>query len=71
MRHLTIKYGFIALLLVSCATKGFTQMNSATPKAGQQLTEDFIQQNLIYPDADLQSGNKGKERWMSHYCAIT
>jgi protein TonB len=54
-----LKYS-LALLLMGCAAVGFAQMNPATPKAGHQLTEDFIQQNLVYPDADLQAGNKGK-----------
>ena len=40
--------------------KGFAQVNPATPKAGHPLTQDFIQQNLVYPEADLEAGNKGK-----------
>ena len=60
MKQLTIRTYLIALFLLGCATMGFAQMNPATPKAGHQLTEDFIQQNLVYPDADLQAGNKGK-----------
>ena len=50
----------MALLLIITAIKGFAQVNPPTPKAGHQLTEDFIEQNLVYPDSDLQAGNKGK-----------
>lgn len=60
MRKLSIKLFFVALLLMTCGITGFAQINHATPKAGQELTEDFIQQNLIYPESDFQAGNKGK-----------
>ena len=39
---------------------GFAQEGAATPKAGYPLTQAFIEQNLVYPDADMQAGNKGK-----------
>ena len=60
MRKLAIKQSLIALLLFGFGTVGFAQVNPPTPKAGHQLTEDFIQQNQIYPEDDLQAGNKGK-----------
>ena len=60
MNRLIIKQIILAVFLASTATVGFAQMNHATPKSGQQLTDDFIEQNLVYPDADLQAGNKGK-----------
>ena len=60
MKKLSIKLFFVAVLLMACGVTGFAQINHATPKAGHELTEDFIQQNLIYPDADLRAGNKGK-----------
>ena len=60
MNKLTIRTIWIALLLSGCAITGFAQINHATPKAGQELTKDFIEQNLVYPEADLEAGNKGK-----------
>lgn len=60
MKHLAILHCFITLLLLGCTVTGFAQFNHATPKAGHELTEDFIEQNLVYPDADLEAGNKGK-----------
>lgn len=51
----------ICLILASLTVSGYAQtIGAATPKAGHSLTEEFIQQNLVYPDADLQAGNKGK-----------
>ena len=60
MRKLAIKQSLIALLMIGSVAVGFAQMNPPATKAGHQLTEDFIQQNLIYPEDDLQAGNKGK-----------
>ena len=60
MRQLVNKCFLATLLLIVSATLGFAQVNHATPKSGYQLTEDFIRQNLVYPEADLQAGNKGK-----------
>lgn len=50
----------ICLIMACIATTGFAQISHPTPKAGHQLTDDFILQNLVYPDADLEAGNKGK-----------
>ena len=50
----------ICVVMVCIATHGFAQISHPTPKAGHQLTEEFIQQNLVYPDADLEASNKGK-----------
>ena len=60
MKRLKNKQYLLAILFACFATPGLAQMYHATPKAGNQITEDFIQQNLVYPDADLQAGNKGK-----------
>lgn len=60
MKQLVFKQIFISLLLFGCAVGGFAQFNHATPKAGHELTEDFIEQNLVYPEADFEAGNKGK-----------
>lgn len=60
MKILRIKQYILTLMMVACAIMGFAQVNHATPKAGHSLTEDFIQQNLVYPESDLEAGNKGK-----------
>ena len=60
MKILTIKPLLLAIVFAGFATAGIAQMNHATPKSGALLTEDFIQQNLVYPEADYQAGNKGK-----------
>ena len=60
MNKLRIKQYVMALLFTGIATVGFAQINHATPKAGHELTEDFIQENLVYPEADFEAGNKGK-----------
>lgn len=60
MKQLTIKPFLIAIMLVGSVAVGFAQVNHATPKSGNQLTEDFIRENLVYPDADFDAGNKGK-----------
>ena len=60
MKILRINRILVALLLCACTVVGFAQVNHATPKAGHLVTEDFIQQNLIYPASDLDAGNKGK-----------
>ena len=36
------------------------QNKDPEPIAGKQLTKDYITENLVYPDADLQAGNSGK-----------
>ena len=54
------KYRWIVILLLfSYCPFGFAQINPATTKASHPVTEVFIQQNLVYPEADLQAGNKG------------
>ena len=60
MKTLSIKHYIIGCFLTLFAVSGFAQINPATPKAGHSLTEEFIQQNLDYPQADLKAGNKGK-----------
>ena len=60
MKQLRINRIFITLVLVACTTVGFAQVNHATPKAGHLVTEEFIQQHLLYPESDLDAGNKGK-----------
>ena len=36
------------------------QNKDPEPIAGRTLTKDYITQNLVYPEADLQQGNSGK-----------
>ena len=46
---------------MACSSSlGFSQIKLASTKAGHLETEAFIEQNLVYPEADLQAGNKGK-----------
>ena len=60
MNTLAIKQYLVCLCLACAVTLGFAQTNPASPKSGHLLTEEFIQQNLIYPQSDLDAGNKGK-----------
>lgn len=60
MKKLINKHFLLIFLLTCLSVGGFAQFHQATPKAGKSLTEDFIEQNLIYPEADLEAGNKGK-----------
>ena len=60
MNVLKTSQRLICLFFAFVVTSGFAQMTPATPKAGHLQTEEFVQQNIVYPDADLQAGNKGK-----------
>lgn len=60
MNNLRIIQRMILLIICSCCTSVFAQFSPATTKASHPVTEEFIQQNLIYPESDFQSGNKGK-----------
>lgn len=60
MRKLSIKTFIVTFFLLNCSFMGWAQVTAPTPKAGHQLTEDFIQENMVYPEADFQAGNKGK-----------
>ena len=60
MNNLRIRLWITGMLLILYCPFGFAQFNPATPKAGHQVTAVFIQQNLVYPESDFQSGNKGK-----------
>lgn len=55
-----IKPWITGVLLFCCCHLGFSQFNPATTKASHQETEEFIQKSLVYPESDLQAGNKGK-----------
>lgn len=60
MNNLSLKCFLLVAAFVGFSTACFAQINHATPKSGYQLTEDFIRENLVYPDADLEAGHKGK-----------
>lgn len=60
MNILRLKHYLLGIALTLYAVSSFAQINPATTKASHQETEVFIQQSLVYPEADLQAGNKGK-----------
>ena len=53
------KLVIIALILFS-GWQLKAQITAPEPLAGKALTKEYIMQNMIYPDADLQKGNNGK-----------
>lgn len=59
MKMLSIKRRLLTLVLFVLGTSGYAQNNPATPKAGRDLTEDFILQNQIYPEAELENKKNG------------
>ena len=59
MNILKVKHHLIGLLLVGLCATGFAQTNPATPKAGKNLTQEFILQNQHYPEAELKNGKSG------------
>lgn len=60
MKKLHIKHIFMLCLLLSSVAASMAQVNVPKPKASHEATNDFIVRNLVYPEADLQAGNKGK-----------
>ncbi len=50
----------IAMALVLSAWQLKAQLTPPEPVAGKTVTKDYITQNLVYPEADLQQGNSGK-----------
>ena len=53
------KLVFSAILLIALSMVSLAQESPATPKAGHQLTDDFILQNQHYPEADLEAKKSG------------
>ena len=51
---------FIVLGILFMGLQLNAQNKDAEPVAGKSLTKDYITQNLVYPEADLQAGNSGK-----------
>ena len=59
MKKLHITRLVLALLFIGCLTRGFAQINPATPKSGHVWTEEYILQNQHYPKADLEAKKSG------------
>ena len=55
----TIRF-IVALALIVTGLKMNAQNSEPEPISGKALTKDYINQNLVYPDADLQQNNSGK-----------
>ena len=55
----TIRH-ILCLALLSIGLKMSAQIVAPEPIAGKAPTKDYITQNLVYPEADLQQGNSGK-----------
>ena len=49
----------IALLLLFSGWQLKAQVTTPEPLEGKSLTKEYITQNLVYPEADLQKGNSG------------
>ena len=49
----------LMLLFIGCLTRGFAQINPATPKSGHVWTEEYILQNQHYPKGDLEAKKSG------------
>ena len=50
----------IALAVLFTGLQLTAQVKAPEPIAGFALTKDYITQNLVYPNADLEQGNSGK-----------
>lgn len=50
----------IALAAVTFGLQMKAQITAPEPVAGQALTKEYITQNLVYPEADLEQGISGK-----------
>lgn len=50
----------IAMAILLSAWQLKAQVTLPEPVAGKAVTKDYITQNLVYPEADLQQGNSGK-----------
>ena len=50
----------IALSFLFMGLQLNAQNKNPEPVAGKSLTDEYIKQNLVYPEADLQAGNSGK-----------
>ena len=50
----------IAIVLFAIGMKTNAQVAVPEPVSGKNLTKEYITQNLVYPQADLEQGNSGK-----------
>ena len=50
----------IATLILFSGWQLKAQITAPEPLAGKALTKEYIMQNMVYPEADLQKGNNGK-----------
>ena len=50
----------IAIVLFAIGLKTNAQVAVPEPVSGKNLTKEYITQNLVYPQADLEQGNSGK-----------
>lgn len=60
MNTLIIKRWFFSIILASFASLCGAQIHHASPLSGKTLTENFITQNMHYPEQELQEGKNGK-----------
>ena len=51
---------FIAFSILFMGIQLSAQNKNPEPIAGKTLTDEYMRQNLVYPEADLQVGNSGK-----------
>ena len=50
----------IAMVILFSGWQLKAQVTAPEPLAGKALTKEYIIQNMIYPESDLQNGNNGK-----------
>ena len=51
---------FFAMLILFSGIRLTAQITAPEPIAGYEVTEDYINRALVYPEADLEQGNSGK-----------
>ncbi|MBR4391804.1 MAG: TonB family protein [Bacteroidales bacterium] len=59
MNIINKKWLFLAIIMTFLMGHSNAQMSHATPLSGKQLTQEFIQQNLCYPEKALESNSSG------------
>ena len=50
----------LTLVLAVAAVQARAQVYPPTPLAGKQLTQEYLTQNLVYPESALEAGQSGK-----------
>lgn len=51
---------FIAIAILFSGWQLKAQVTAPEPLAGKALTKEYIMQNMVYPETDLEKGNSGK-----------